>query len=148
MVHIIPIVTRLKGSNVEIAELGAGGGKGDLDQREELETNAADINKIIELCARTIRDETILTKLSTVLQEALKERNGTIDLDIDLQRDSPDKEPELSLENLASVLSGRLNKSRDAELPLHRYVFDVMMIYASFLASPPSMLDKLPFLVL
>ncbi|KAL5389542.1 hypothetical protein DPSP01_002438 [Paraphaeosphaeria sporulosa] len=123
VVHIIPIVTRVKGSNVEIAELGAGGGKGDLDQKEELETgNAADINKIIELCAKTIKDETLLSKLSNVLQEALKERNGTIDLDMDLQKESPDKKPELSLEHLASVLSTRLNKSQDAEPPLNKTI--------------------------
>ncbi|KAF2450597.1 hypothetical protein P171DRAFT_142500 [Karstenula rhodostoma CBS 690.94] len=123
VVHIIPIVTRVRGTNVEIAELGAGGGKGDLDQKEELETgNAADINKIIELCAKTIKDEPLLSKLSAVLQEALKERNGTIDLDMDLQKASPEKEPELSLESLASVLSTHLTKSQEVGNPLNRTI--------------------------
>lgn len=126
MVHIIPIVTRVKGSNVEIAELGAGGGKGDLDQKEELETgNAADINKIIELCTKFIKDETVLSKSSTVLQEALKERNGMMDLGMYLQKESLDKDPELSLQNLVSVLSTNLNKSQDVEPPLNPYVFAV-----------------------
>jgi hypothetical protein len=50
IVHIIPIVTRVNGE--EIAELGAGGGKGDLDQKEELESGGmGDVGKLMELCA-------------------------------------------------------------------------------------------------
>ncbi|KAJ4358332.1 swr1 complex component [Didymosphaeria variabile] len=123
VVHIIPIVTRVKGTNVEIAELGAGGGKGDLDQKEELETgNAANISKIIELCAKTIKDEQVLSKLSIVLQEALKDRNGTIDLDMDLQKECPEKEPEIRLENLATVLSTHLTRPQEVGSLLNRTI--------------------------
>jgi hypothetical protein len=129
VVHVIPLVTRVKGTNVEIAELGAGGGKGDLDQKEELETgNTADINRIIELCAKTIKDESVLSRLSSVLQEALKEHNGTIDLDVDLQKESPYKEQDLSLENLASVLSTHLTRSQEVETPLNRYALCPLLI--------------------
>lgn len=124
MVYITPIVTRVKGTNVEIAELGAGGGKGDLDQKEELETgNATNISKIIELCAKTIKDEQLLSKLSAVLEEAMKEHNGTIELDLDHSNESQEKDTELSLDSLASVLSAHLDKSQEAQVPLNRYVW-------------------------
>ncbi|KAF1974129.1 hypothetical protein BU23DRAFT_598496 [Bimuria novae-zelandiae CBS 107.79] len=121
VVHIIPIITRVKDTNVEIAELGAGGGKGDLDQKEELETGSAlHIEKFMDLCAKSIKDEELLLKMSNLLQEALKGGNGTIDLDMDLATGSQDKEAELSLENLASVLSSHITKSQ--EVPMNKTI--------------------------
>ncbi|KAI4953698.1 hypothetical protein J4E91_002546 [Alternaria rosae] len=70
IVHIIPIVTRANGE--EIAELGAGGGKGDLDQKEELESGGmGDVKKLMELCAASINDEQLLAKVTTLFQQTL-----------------------------------------------------------------------------
>jgi hypothetical protein len=50
IVHIIPIITRVNGA--EIAEAGAGGGQGDLDQKEELEAGGLpDVDRLMKLCA-------------------------------------------------------------------------------------------------
>ncbi|KAF2006706.1 hypothetical protein P154DRAFT_517739 [Amniculicola lignicola CBS 123094] len=104
VVHIIPIVSR--SNNIEIAELGAGGGHGDLDQKGELETsNRADVGRLMELCTSKIEDAELLSKVMALLQQALNEDNNKIELDMDLQKDSQDSEDGLSLQSLVSVLS-------------------------------------------
>lgn len=114
VVHIIPIITRTDGT--EIAELGAGGGKGDLDQKEELETgDAVDVGKLMELCAKSINDAELLSKVLALLQQALQDGNGTIDLNLDLQKESQEEESDLSLQTLVSVLSSHAIKSQDQE---------------------------------
>ncbi|KAJ4292654.1 hypothetical protein N0V90_009317 [Kalmusia sp. IMI 367209] len=131
IVHIIPIITRVDG--IEIAELGAGGGKGDLDQKEELEaTNAVDIGKILDLCAKSIKDEELLTKVSNLLQQALKEGNGTIDLDMNIQKESQDNNGVLSLQNLVSVLSSHASKSQEPVARLNRTICFPYSRHSSF----------------
>ena len=84
VVHISPIITRTNGA--EIAELGAGGGKGDLNQKEELDTGGAvEVGKLMELCAASIGDEKMLGKVLALLQQALVE-DGKLDLDIHAQK--------------------------------------------------------------
>ncbi|KAF2261108.1 hypothetical protein CC78DRAFT_619695 [Lojkania enalia] len=92
VVHIIPIVTRA--NRTDIAELGAGGGKGDLDQKEELETgDVADLGKLMELCARDINDD-------------------QINLNADMYGHSQDSDDSLSLKELVSLLTIRFPYSR------------------------------------
>jgi hypothetical protein len=113
VVHIIPIITRVNG--VEIAELGAGGGKGDLDQKEELETGGvADVGKLMELCAAAINDEQVLAKVLALLQHTLAQ-DGKLDLDKQLQKQSEDTQDELSLQSLISVLSSHASKDPATE---------------------------------
>ncbi|KAF2707264.1 hypothetical protein K504DRAFT_492776 [Pleomassaria siparia CBS 279.74] len=102
MVHIIPIVARVNGT--DLAEIGAGGGKGDLDQREELETaDEGDVGKLMELCAKQIKDDELLSRVLVLLQPALN--GGKINLGTALQKQSQDGEDRVSLQTLVSVLS-------------------------------------------
>jgi hypothetical protein len=81
IVHIIPIVTRANGT--EIAELGAGGGQGDLDQKESFEPGGtSDLAKLMELCAETIQDEQALSKVLALLQQMFARTDSDIDLTI------------------------------------------------------------------
>ena len=109
VVHIIPIITRTNGS--EIAELGVGGGKGDLDSKEELETSgSAEVGKLMELCASCIGDERTLSKVLALLQQAFSE-DGKLDLDMHLQNQGEDTQDGLKLHSLVSVLSEHVSRS-------------------------------------
>jgi hypothetical protein len=120
-VHIIPIVTRTNG--VEIAELGAGGGKGDMDQKEELETgDIAAIGKLMELCAKTIQDETLLSKVLSLLQQSLAGGDGRLDLEMQIQKASGESQNGLSLQMLVSVLSTNASKDATIEMPRNRTI--------------------------
>ncbi len=82
IVHIIPIITRANGE--DIMELGAGGGKGDLDQKEELESGEmSDVGKLMELCAASINDGQLLAKVLSLLQQTLV-GEGKLDLGVQL----------------------------------------------------------------
>jgi len=121
IVHIIPIVTRIDGA--EIGEIGAGGGKGDLDQKEELETgDAVDVGKLMQLCARSIEDEEVLSKVLALLQRSLNGGNATISLDMVLQKESQKSEDGPSLQSLVSALSTHASKSQEPEPALKRVI--------------------------
>ena len=121
VVHIIPIITRSNG--VELAELGAGGGKGDMDQKEELETgDVAAVGKLMELCAKTIRDEKLLSKVLALLQQALARGDGTLDLDMQLQKASEDSQDGTSFQTLVSVLSKNASKSSTFVAPRNQTI--------------------------
>jgi len=120
-VHIIPIITRADG--VELAELGAVGGKGDMDQKEELETaDAATVGKLMELCAKTIQDEQLLSKVLALLQQTLLGGNGKLDLEVQLQKIGSDSQAEPSLQTLVSALSTNASKIATIEQPRNRTI--------------------------
>ena len=115
IIHIIPIVTRTDG--VDIAELGAGGGKGDLDQKEELESGGVGgMDKLLELCAASIDDERLLAKVVALVRRTLIE-DGKLDLDMQLQKHIHDTQDDVSLETLVSILSSNASKDSGMELP-------------------------------
>jgi hypothetical protein len=121
VVHIIPIITRANG--IEIAELGAGGGKGDLDQKEELEAGSlAEIGKLMELCAETIKDEKVLSQVLALLHQTLSGNDGNIDLDMQVQKVSENSQDELSLQALVSVLSAKVSNSARKDEPHNRTI--------------------------
>jgi hypothetical protein len=121
IVHIIPIVTRANGT--EIAELGAGGGKGDLDQKEELEPfGAPELAKLMELCAETIQDEQVLSKVLELLKQTFAQSNGNLDLNMQQQKASIDSQDGLSLRALISVLSSSASKPVTTEGPRNRTI--------------------------
>ncbi|KAF2789205.1 hypothetical protein K505DRAFT_410456 [Melanomma pulvis-pyrius CBS 109.77] len=114
IVHIIPIVTRVNGTDV--AEIGAGGGKGDLDQKEELETgDVADVAKLMELCAKEIQDDELRSRVLALLQTALDDKKGNIGLGTVLQKESQDSEDDLSLQTFVSVLSSHAAITESAD---------------------------------
>lgn len=121
VVHIIPIITRSNG--IELAELGAGGGKGDMDQKEELETgDVAATGRLMELCAKTIQDETLLSKVLALLQQTLTEGDGKLDLEMQLQKASGESQDGLSLQRLVSVLSTNASKDATIQTPRNRTI--------------------------
>jgi hypothetical protein len=120
-VHIIPIITRANG--VDIAELGAGGGKGDLDQKEALEmSGVVEIGKLMELCAATIKDAKLLSEVLALLHQTLARNDGKLDLDTHLHKTSGNSQGGLSLHTLASVLSANASKSATIDEPLNRTI--------------------------
>lgn len=84
VVSIIPIVTRLE-SGVEIGELGAGGGKGDLNQIHELEINDSNsVGQLMQLCSTELEDPELLSKVLYVLSSTTNETKNRILLDTSL----------------------------------------------------------------
>jgi hypothetical protein len=113
IVHIIPIVTRIDGT--EIAEIGAGGGKGDLDQKEELDTgDVGDVGKMMELCAKQITDEGLLSRVLALLQSSLDDRKGKLELGNAVLKESQDSDDDLSLQTLVSVLATHVSNSENS----------------------------------
>ncbi|KAF1944625.1 hypothetical protein EJ02DRAFT_371044 [Clathrospora elynae] len=129
-VHIIPIITRAEG--VELSELGAGGGKGDLDQKEELETGGvAEMGKLMKLCAASIEDEQLLAKVLALLQQTLA-RDGKLGLDMQLQKQSQDVQDDLPLQTLVSVLSSHATKNQEAEPPRNQTIRFPYSLHSSY----------------
>ncbi|KAH6643090.1 beta-lactamase-like protein [Boeremia exigua] len=119
IVHIIPIVTRANG--IEIAELGAGGGKGDLDQKEELETgDVAAIGRLMELCVQSIDNPDLSSKVLALLQHALNTGEASMDFGLQLQRETQASEDDLSLQNFVAALASRASKTHDDSKGTHR----------------------------
>ena len=119
IVHIIPIISRSNG--IEIAELGAGGGKGDLDQKEELETvDIAAISKLMELCAQSIDDPELLSKVLKMLHYALTAGSASVDFGLHLQRESQARENDLSLQKFVAALSSNASKQQQDKIEPHR----------------------------
>ncbi|KAI5358239.1 Putative RNA recognition motif domain, metallo-beta-lactamase, RNA-binding domain superfamily [Septoria linicola] len=122
-VRITPIISRHNG--MEMAELGAGGGHGDLKQRHELDLGDPDtFQKLMSLCADKLRAQPAL--LSSVVQMLAKaaEPDGAgillelADLAIEANShaatqstvDGGDDIDELPLERLVSLLAKRATK--------------------------------------
>jgi hypothetical protein len=120
-VHIVPIITRANGA--EIHELGAGGGKGDLDQKEEINTGgAADLSKLIEICAKTIKDERLLTKVLAPLQQMLARGDESLDLGTQLQKANISSQDSIPLQTLISILSATASRSTATAEPRNRTI--------------------------
>lgn len=123
VVHIIPIISRSNG--VEIAELGAGGGKGDLDQKEELETgDVAAIGKLMELCVHSIDNPDLLSAVLKSLQQALSTESASVDFGLQLQKEGQSMEDDLSLRKFVAALASNASKRHEgsAELPRNKTI--------------------------
>jgi hypothetical protein len=108
-VRIIPIINRVGGT--DILELGAGGGKGDLDQADELETGDAEaIGKLMQLCSTEIEDKELLSHILALLGKALEEGKDRMALGVDIMGQSQHLDEKLPLEELISVLTSTLSK--------------------------------------
>ncbi|KAF1926194.1 uncharacterized protein M421DRAFT_94059 [Didymella exigua CBS 183.55] len=119
IVHIIPIISRSNG--IEIAESGAGGGKGDLDQKEELETgDVAATGRLMELCAQSINDPELLSEVLKVLQYALTTGSASVDVGLQMQKESQVSEDSLSLQRFVAALSSHASKLLQDKPETHR----------------------------
>ena len=74
------------------------------------------------LCAKSIQDQELLTRISDSLREALQNGDGTIDLDMDLIDSGQDQEADLSLKNIASILSSHITKKKGTDLQHSRTI--------------------------
>lgn len=113
-------MTRYNG--IELSELGAGGGQGDLAQQHELEVwDSAVVAQLMGLCATQLQDQKqLLTKVLEVLASAMKEGSSVLELEdfksmLQAEECRADVEgydgsDEVRLEDLVSVLARIVNK--------------------------------------
>lgn len=121
IVHIIPIITRA--NDVDMEEIGVGGGKGDLDQKEELETGGMlELGKLMELCTKTIADEELLAKVLETVQNMLLGSDGNIGLDMPLQKANPDCDDIISLQTFVHMLTDSASQHAAKEEPPNRTI--------------------------
>ncbi|KAI9660767.1 MAG: hypothetical protein M1831_003459 [Alyxoria varia] len=114
IVWIKPIVSRDNG--VDIEELGAGGGKGDLNQVHELDlADVTDVMQLQALCDAKITDEETRKKVSEVLERA----NSNLKHRLSFSANGQDKG--LSLDDL--------EEDEDGNIPL-KHVVDILQKYA------------------
>ncbi|KAJ5807753.1 DNA repair metallo-beta-lactamase [Penicillium riverlandense] len=100
-VYIVPIVNRTI-EGVEIPEVGAGGGIGDLYQTHELELpDEATLEELEKLCLQHIHDEQLRQQLRITLIEAFRSKRKALSLD----EYGMKEEGDISLKKLVDVLS-------------------------------------------
>ena len=106
-VYIKPIVTRDK-TGIEVPEIGAGGGKGDLYQIHELELpDEITLQKLETLLSEHITDEATLSQIKDLLKMAFTSEQRALALDEYGLADDAD----IQLKELASMLSSARNVS-------------------------------------
>jgi len=96
VVEIVPIISRHNG--MDILELGAGGGKGDLDQTHELDIaeDPEAVMQLLALCKERIQDRTVLGKVEKMLVGSFQKHQGlSFDLNDLSQGVKPDMKQEL-----------------------------------------------------
>lgn len=99
VVTITPIISRHAG--VEMRELGAGGGQGDLDQIHELDlSDPLAIGYLLKLCSRNIKDPAVLRQITIMLSTSLISEKGR------LQLGNPDEDDE----NKGTILDNDLDQ--------------------------------------
>jgi hypothetical protein len=100
-VYITPIVTRTQDGS-EVAELGAGGGLGDLYQTHELELpDEVSIQQLLDLCAEQISDPESRETVVRALTEAYSSKRKSLLLD----DYGIKEEDDISLQRLIQLLS-------------------------------------------
>ncbi|KAK8246013.1 putative DNA repair protein [Phyllosticta capitalensis] len=122
VVRIFPIVKRLP-DGAEVAEMGLGGGKGDLDQTHELETpDPSILGRLQEFLSREV-DDALVARIMESLN--VKKGNGRLRLDagLDLVQDEAASLDGIPLQRLVNILA-RLVRD-DEEQPTLKTVDDV-----------------------
>ncbi|KAI7156315.1 hypothetical protein KC349_g6375 [Hortaea werneckii] len=121
-VRITPIISRHRG--VEMAELGAGGGQGDLDQHHELEVwDPSLVGQLIALCASKLNGQPELqASVMQMLKSIIDDRIPSISLDdSELKEESIQNEKgeegfadldDLPLERLVPALAKLVTKAK------------------------------------
>lgn len=128
-VIITPIVTRHKG--VDYAEMGAGGGQGDLDQIHELELwDIAAVGNLIEYCNQRLQDKPDLQqKVLAWLAKSVKQGGQNVRIDTAgffeaLYGDNEDADAidNAPLERLINALEVLVAGKPKDEIPLARHI--------------------------
>ncbi|KAK5121355.1 hypothetical protein LTR85_005521 [Meristemomyces frigidus] len=124
-VRITPIISRYKG--VDMAELGAGGGQGDLDQHHELEVGDTSlVGQLIAMCATKLQSQPQLhASVMEMLTTIINDRVESISLDASGLNDDPAlaeegdddlaNADELPLERLVPALAKAAAKSKQKQ---------------------------------
>ncbi|KAK2832001.1 hypothetical protein FQN49_006955 [Arthroderma sp. PD_2] len=112
-VYITPIVTRTK-EGYEIPEVGAGGGKGDLEQSHELELpDDTSFQRLIELCREQIKEPETRDMVISALSKAYQSDGKAISLD----EYGLKEEEEIPLEKLVGIIGQSLQQTAKESLP-------------------------------
>lgn len=107
---ITPVVTRDR-AGADVPEVGAGGGKGDLYQTHELELpDETTMQKLEELLMKHVDNTNGVSQATEALRNAFK--SGKEKLSLDEFR--LDKDTEVSLQDLVSVISKAREQPSDA----------------------------------
>lgn len=103
VVHITPIISRTS-SGIEVAEVGAGGGQGDLDQIHELEFgDLQSITQLMAICASKIQNEEVLSKVLSLLTSSINGQGGRLRLDLSDMVDE-DASDNIPLDKITEIL--------------------------------------------
>ncbi len=128
VVWITPIITRTI-TGVDVPELGAGGGGGDLDQHHELElSDTAAVGRLINLCSDNIQDPHLLAKIISILSRAMTSEISSLTFDGKFAKQ--DEEGNITLQDLLQALTRIAgDKSNAQRLPtsLRSQAEDVQM---------------------
>ncbi|KAM5477740.1 hypothetical protein McanMca71_006696 [Microsporum canis] len=112
-VYITPIVTRTK-EGYEIPEVGAGGGKGDLEQSHELELpDDTSFQRLLDLCKEQITEPKTRDMVISALSKAYQAGDRVISLDEYGLRD----EEEIPLAKLVGIIGQGLQQRKNEPLP-------------------------------
>ena len=126
VVWIKPVVSRDNG--VDIEEVGAGGGKGDLNQVHELDlADVTDVMQLQALCDAKITDVETRRRVSDVLERARSNQKQRISFPANGQ--------------VSGLKLDSLEEDEDGNIPL-RHVVDILRNHAT--SEPPSTADNKP----
>lgn len=138
VVWITPVITRT-GKGVDVPELGAGGGGGDLDQVHELELNDTDaVGRLMNLCSTNIQDPKQLSKIISLLSTAMVSDRKTLSFGANFTLEND--EDSISLLRLTEILSSVAEKKDNLQTSI-----DSMPVHGETRHTKPSRTeDKLP----
>ncbi|EFR04431.1 hypothetical protein MGYG_07438 [Nannizzia gypsea CBS 118893] len=112
-VYITPIVTRTK-DGYEIPEIGAGGGKGDLEQSHELELpDDTTFQRLLDLCKEQIKEPGTRELVTSTLSKAYYSTGAGISLDEYGLKD----EEEITLAKLVAIIGEGAKQKEKESLP-------------------------------
>lgn len=113
VVYITPIISRTS-DGIEIAEVGAGGGHGDLRQTHELEiTDLAALEALVKMCREAIKEPEALQQILSLISKAVKD-GGRIPFDVE---DLPelDADEDVSVNKVTDILGSTIENRSDGK---------------------------------
>jgi DNA cross-link repair 1C protein len=141
VVWITPIIARHKG--VEIAEIGAGGGQGDLNQTHSLELyDQGSVQQLLLICKRALQAQPELKQpMKEWFVTFMKSGKESIDLDLEILRDEveitsqegkPDDEFDMDnlpidklIPALTRLITGKSNQEAEDRVKQQRQIVSV-----------------------
>jgi DNA cross-link repair 1C protein len=131
VVWITPIIARHKG--VEIAEIGVGGGQGDLNQTHSLELyDQGSVQQLLLICTRALQAQPELKQpMKEWFMTLMKSGKESIDLDLEVLRDEveitsqegrPDDEFDKLIPALTRLITGKSNQEAEDRVKQQRQI--------------------------